>query len=56
MFDHNAYQKEYYKKNKEKINAREKLYRESNPDTIRETQKRYYLNNIEFRRKNSINN
>ena len=42
-----VYLHNYYKENKEQIRDKQKVYSELNKDTIRETKRLYYLNNID---------
>jgi hypothetical protein len=47
MFDRKAYNKQYYKENKEKISSQVKKYQENNNEKIIKTQKEYHKNNKE---------
>lgn len=48
---HREYYREYYKKNKEKINKDGRLWRENNYEYVRQYQQAYYLLNRERIRK-----
>ena len=51
MFDINKWNREYYKKNKEKIGIRNKLYAQSHKEKVNVIKRRWKLKNIDYVRK-----
>jgi hypothetical protein len=50
MFDLREYNREYYRKNRKKLNLKTKLWRKNNVERQREISRRYRENHVELRR------